>query len=306
MPTHGDGSYLGTSRAAAAVSAISGRSPRRSTGSAIRRAAADRAELRGFLGDRAGLAPADRAAEISGGVAARVCVAGLRGAPRRQRWTELATAGCCSTWWSAAIRSRTGATASSSRHDERYARTASSCTSGAGCWPASRSTSTASTSRSRTAAAVRAGAEAGSAALFRRLVRCRQAVAAEQVDKYLTWGEPLAQVAEKTRAVRSAAPRERPQAELRHPAALHRSRDRGRGVGGGRRADQPSRRRQIDKRAELLPGDGFGRPAPHGANCMAAAATSWWSGRTCGPASGWCAAAPARRLSATRNRWPSA
>jgi len=47
-------------------------------------------------------------------------------------------------------------------------------------------------------------------------------VAAEQIDKYLTWGEPPAQVAEKVALVRSRAA-----GQLRHPAARDRAGNRG-------------------------------------------------------------------------------
>ena len=57
----------------------------------------------------------------------------------------------------------------------------------------------------RRPAALSAGAGAASAALFRRLVGEAIEVAAETVDKYLTWGEPPAQVAEKIAKVKAAA-----------------------------------------------------------------------------------------------------
>jgi alkanesulfonate monooxygenase len=55
--------------------------------------------------------------------------------------------------------------------------------------------------------AVSAGAETLSAAVLRRLVRRRHDLAAEQVDVYLTWGEPPAAVAEKLADVRERAAR---------------------------------------------------------------------------------------------------
>ena len=59
-------------------------------------------------------------------------------------------------------------------------------------------------------------------------------LAAEQVDTYLTWGEPPAEVAKKIADVRARAATQGPHAEVRHPPARDRARDRGRGVGGRR------------------------------------------------------------------------
>ena len=50
-------------------------------------------------------------------------------------------------------------------------------------------------------------------------------VAADTVDKYLTWGEPPAQVAGKIARRHEAAARARAQALLRHPPPRHRARD---------------------------------------------------------------------------------
>jgi hypothetical protein len=50
-------------------------------------------------------------------------------------------------------------------------------------------------------------------------------VAVDTVDKYLTWGEPPAQVAEKVNRVKAAAAKTRPQAVVRHPPACDRARD---------------------------------------------------------------------------------
>ena len=99
-------------------------------------------------------------------------------------------------------------------------------------------------------------------------------VAAEQVDKYLTWGEPPALVAEKIAKVSAAARPPRPHAQLRHPPARHRPRDRGRGLGGGRPADRACRRRDDRQGAGDLRAHGFGRPAAAWPRCTAAGATS--------------------------------
>ena len=88
-------------------------------------------------------------------------------------------------------------------------------------------------------------------------------LAAEQLDVYLTWGEPPEAVARKIADVRErGAPRT--QREVRHPAARDRARDRGGGLGRRRRADQPSERGHGERRAGGLRQDGFGRPAAHG------------------------------------------
>ena len=50
-------------------------------------------------------------------------------------------------------------------------------------------------------------------------------VAAETVDKYLTWGEPPAHGRREDRRSKAAAAQARPQAQLRHPPARHRPRD---------------------------------------------------------------------------------
>ena len=128
-------------------------------------------------------------------------------------------------------------------------------------------------------------------------------LAAEQLDTYLTWGEPPAAVAEKVADIRARAARARPHAAVRHPAARDRARDRGRGLARRRRADLAPRRGHRRRGADDVRADGFGRPAPHGRAAQgrqqAHVAPAWRSRRTCGPASAWCAAAPARRWSAT-------
>ena len=80
-------------------------------------------------------------------------------------------------------------------------------------------------------------------------------VAAEQVDVYLTWGEPPADVAEKIEKARLAAAARGRQLR-RHPAPRDRPRDRGRGLGGGRAADRARRRRER--------GEGAGGVRAHG------------------------------------------
>ena len=76
-------------------------------------------------------------------------------------------------------------------------------------------------------------------------------LAAEQLDTYLTWGEPPAAVAEKVADVRAARRAARPHAGVRHPPARDRARDRGRGLARRRpswcrtstRTPSPRRRR---------------------------------------------------------------
>ena len=90
-------------------------------------------------------------------------------------------------------------------------------------------------------------------------------VAVDTVDKYLTWGEPPAQVAEKVARVKARRRGARPQAVLRHPPACDRARDQRGGLEGRRRSDQACHRRHHRHGAEDLRADGFGRPAAHGA-----------------------------------------
>ena len=130
-------------------------------------------------------------------------------------------------------------------------------------------------------------------------------VAAEQVDKYLTWGEPPAQVGEKIETVTAGGAQEGAAAHLRHPPARHRARDQRGGLGGGRPADQPSRRRDDRLGAERLQAHGLRSARAAWRRCMAGGATSSRSARTSGPASGWCAAARARRWSAIPRRSPT-
>ena len=90
-------------------------------------------------------------------------------------------------------------------------------------------------------------------------------VAVDTVDKYLTWGEPPAQVAEKINRVKAVADARGPQALVRHPPACDRARDQRGGLGGGGRADPACHRRDHRLGAEDLLAHGFGRPAAHGA-----------------------------------------
>ena len=50
-------------------------------------------------------------------------------------------------------------------------------------------------------------------------------VAVDTVDKYLTWGEPPAQVAEKVNRVKAVAAQRGRKLSLRHPPACDRARD---------------------------------------------------------------------------------
>ena len=132
------------------------------------------------------------------------------------------------------------------------------------------------------------------------------AVAAEHVDVYLTWGEPPADVAEKIAAARNAAA-----ARGRTLCASASASTSSCAKGGGRLA----RRRRPDLASSATPRSRRPRRPSRGSipsaraawrASMAAAGTTSSSPRTCGPASAWCAAAPARRSSATRTRSPSA
>ena len=89
-------------------------------------------------------------------------------------------------------------------------------------------------------------------------------VAVDTVDKYLTWGEPPAQVAEKIDTVKAAAAA-RAQALVRHSPACDRARDQCGGLEGGGRTDPARQRRDHRLGAEDLLAHGFGRPAAHGA-----------------------------------------
>ena len=122
-------------------------------------------------------------------------------------------------------------------------------------------------------------------------------VAVDTVDKYLTWGEPPAQVAEKVTRVKAvAASRGR---KLSFGIRLHVI-VRETNAEAWKAADEliqhvtdetsPRRRRSFR---------GWIRSASSAwRSCMAAGATSSRSARTCGPASVWCAAAPEPRWSA--------
>ena len=67
---------------------------------------------------------------------------------------------------------------------------------------AARSTTKVNTSRSRAPSCCSRRCKAVSARVLRRFVRAAHDLAAEQVDAYLTWGEPPAEVAKKIADVR--------------------------------------------------------------------------------------------------------
>ncbi|CDI90638.1 methanesulfonate sulfonatase MsuD [Pseudomonas aeruginosa PA38182] len=130
-------------------------------------------------------------------------------------------------------------------------------------------------------------------------------LAGEQVDVYLTWGEPLPAVAAKI-------------ADVRQRAARH-----GRTVKFGIRLHVIVREtaeeawRAADRLIEHISDEtiaaaqqSFARFDSEASDawprCTAAAAIAWRSSRTSGPGSAWCAAAPAPRWSAIRGRWRSA
>ena len=82
--------------------------------------------------------------------------------------------------------------------------------------------------------------------------RGRHEIAAEQVDVYLTWGEPPGRRGREDRRMsRRAAAARGPPAALRHPPARHRAGDRGGGL--GRRPSEliaPCRRRRRSPQAQ--------------------------------------------------------
>jgi alkanesulfonate monooxygenase len=150
-------------------------------------------------------------------------------------------------------------------------------------------------------------------------------VAARHADVYLTWGEPPAQVAEKVARLRElAAARGR---TLRFGVRLHViTRDTAqaawaeadrllagfdpetvRSVQAGRRAGRASAAAPRTRCGRCRPGSPAASPRGSGgcSPCTAAGGTAWRSTPTCGPASAWCAAAPAPPWSVTTTRWPT-
>ena len=133
-------------------------------------------------------------------------------------------------------------------------------------------------------------------------------LAAEQLDVYLTWGEPPEAVARKIADVRErGAPRT--QREVRHPAARDRARDRGGGLGRRRRAISHLSEDTVNAAQAA-----FARMDSEGQRRMAALhggkLDDGRGGRShleiapiCGPAWAWCAAARARPWWATRRPW---
>ena len=133
-------------------------------------------------------------------------------------------------------------------------------------------------------------------------------LAAEQVDTYLTWGEPPAEVATKVADVRARAAQHGRTRAVRHPPARDRARDRGRGLARRRRADQPRSTTTPWSRAQAafaqMDSEGQRRMAAlHAGGNKRTRAEPGDQRPTSGPASAWCAAAPARRWWATRRRW---
>ena len=127
-------------------------------------------------------------------------------------------------------------------------------------------------------------------------------IAAEQVDIYLTWGEPPGDVAHKIEQARAAAAaRGR---ELRFGIRLHVI---VRETAAEAWAEAERLIEHVDEASIAKAQAVFARMDSVGqqrmAACTAAGATSSRSAPTCGPASAWCAAAPARRWSATPRRW---
>ena len=162
-------------------------------------------------------------------------------------------------------------------------------------------TSKASTSSEGRQAAVSAGAAAASAAVLRRLVGRRHDLAAEQVDHYLTWGEPPAEVAKKI-GRRARARREsgrKVQFGIRLHVIVRETNDEAWAAADELISylDDDTIARKRSSRAWTPKASAACAP------CMAGAAPSWRSAPTCGPASGWCVAVRARRWWAMPRRW---
>ena len=153
----------------------------------------------------------------------------------------------------------------------------------------------------------------------RRSRRCTSAghptaaeqVAAKHVDVYLTWGEPPEMVAPRLARHARAGRRAGSDAALRHPPPRDHPRPCEGRVGGDRALPRRARPERRDRRPR--------RRSP----AASRSASSGWSRctmtsgrgptrqargrrRTCGPATGWSAAAPARRWSAATTRSPTA
>ena len=135
-------------------------------------------------------------------------------------------------------------------------------------------------------------------------------VAARHADVYLTWGEPPEQVAREARLDARARRRAGAHAALRaahpHPLARHLRGGVGARPVAARRA-RPGDRRQGPGGAAAERVD---RAAPDARRCATAyvvrlGARARGRARTCGPASAWSAAAPARRWSAATRRSPT-
>ena len=308
IPTHGDWRYLGTAQGA--------RGRRPSPTSSRSRIAAD------SLGYDGVLIPTGRSCEDSWIARRRLIAAdasgckflvalrpGLRAADAvarawRPRSTGCPAGGCWSTSSPAAIRSRTGRRrpVPRPRRALRGHAASSSHLARALLAEARPSTSTASTS------SVKGGKlllPAGAAARTRRCYfggssEAAHELAAEQVDTYLTWGEPPADGGREDRPTCARAPRSTAATlQLRHPPARHRARDRRRGLAAADELIADARRRD-DRRGAGASSRRWTRSASAAwPRCTAAGATSSRSAPTCGPASAWCAAAPARRWSAT-------
>ena len=125
-------------------------------------------------------------------------------------------------------------------------------------------------------------------------------VAVDTVDKYLTWGEPPAQVAEKINRVECRRSRARPQGLVRHPPACDRARNQRGSMAGGGRPDPMSPTRRSRQRSRYSRG-WIQSASSAWRSCTAAAGTSSKSARISGQVSDSCAAARERRWSAIPN-----
>ena len=266
LPTHGDGRYLGTSHGARADRPRLSEPdrPGRRRSRLLRRAAADRAQLRGQLGRGVGTGAPDRAPALPRGGPARP--ADPRG--RRAHGGHARPALGRPAADQRRHRRRPGR-AQGRRHLPRPRRAlrgdrrVPAHLAGAACRRDGRLPRRAPHRRGRPAV-LPAGPAALSAALFRRLVGRGHRGRGRAVRHVPHLGRAAAEVAEKLAQARQAAARTGPTAALRHPPARHRARDRAGGLGRGRPTDQPCRRRQHRRGPEVFARmDSVGQQ-PHG------------------------------------------
>ena len=130
-------------------------------------------------------------------------------------------------------------------------------------------------------------------------------VGSRTIDKYLSWGEPPKDVAAKFADFRARA--EKAGREVTLGVRLHLIvRETTQAAWAAAASpDREARRRDDRQGAGRVRAHGFGRTTPHERVAWRDGATSSKSIPISGQASGWCAAARARRWSAIPTRWPS-